>query len=165
MTLVFVVSHHLARIDVCKSVFTQNAQKSYKLAIFVSDRNRKDLIAHELTHIRQIERQGFRIGYISSYLNNGSISSKGEGYHANPYEIEAYYFQYLYDQGYVDMYGNIKDNIEEKHEEWSKQFYEDGYTSKINGMYHPPYKNWTDAKKRYGEHWIWEEDWSFYETY
>lgn len=138
-------------------------------AVFVSDRKHKDLVAHELTHIRQIERQGFRIGYISSYLNNGSISSKGKGYHANPYEIEAYYFQFLYNQGYVDVYGNIKKGVEENHEKWSKQFYEEGYYDigheGEDKFYHEGYKKkYSDAKERYDEHWIWEKDWSFNEA-
>lgn len=138
-------------------------------AVIVSDRNRKDMIAHELTHVRQIERRGFRIGYISSYLSEGSISSKGEGYHANPYEIEAYYFQYLYDQGYVDMYGNIKKGVEENHEKWSKQFYEEGYYDigheGEDKFYHEGYKKkYSDAKERYGDHWTWEKDWSFNEA-
>ena len=137
-------------------------------AIFVSNRNHKDLIAHELTHIRQIERQGFRIGYISSYLNNGSISSKGKGYHANPYEIEAYYFQFLYDQGYVDVYGNIKKGVEENHEKWSKQFYEKGYYNKGHEgdekYWNEAYKKRPGVEDRYHEHWTWNEDWSFNEA-
>ncbi len=134
-------------------------------AVFVSDRKRKDLIAHELTHIRQIERRGFRIGYVSSYLREGSISSKGEGYYANPYEIEAYYFQFLYDQGYIDMYGNIKKGVEENHEKWSKQFYEKGYESKTTGKEVDPYISRDGVQERYGKHWTWERDWSFNETY
>lgn len=105
-------------------------------AVYVNDRFRKDMIAHELTHVRQFERQGFRFGYLFSYLRSGPISSKMDGYDENPYEMEAYYFQFLYNQKCVDMYGNIKEGVKEDHDAWSKKFY--GYTDKY-GVEHSGY--------------------------
>ncbi len=94
--------------------------------------------------------------------------TKGKGYHANPYEIEAYYFQFLYDQGYVDVYGNIKKGVEENHEKWSKQFYEKGYYNKGHEgdekYWNEAYKKRPGVEDRYHEHWTWNEDWSFNEA-
>ena len=134
-------------------------------AVFVSDKNRKDMIAHELTHVRQQERRGFRIGYLVSYLyeNDWWIDSDADGYRANPYEMEAYYFQFLYDQGYINMDGSLKDGVVEDHDEWSRIFYEKGYTDS-RGDWHQAYRDWKGVEARYEKHWTWEGDWSFYET-
>ena len=129
-------------------------------AIFVDQRDNKPMIAHELTHARQMDRRGFRLGYMMSYLGEGSLTPQGDHYYSNPYEVEAYYFQYLYEMGYVDIYGNLKDGVSENHVTWSKEFYNN--SGETNYGYHPLYRNNKNVKNRYGDYWTWEEDYDLY---
>ena len=133
-------------------------------AVFVDDRDNKPMIAHEFTHGRQIDRRGFRLGYMISYLAEGSLTPYGDDYYSNPYEIEAYYFEYLYKMGYIDIYGDLKEGISEDHNTWSDNFYNQIESNPPYGSYHSKYHDRKGVDKRYGEKWTWEEDWSFYET-
>lgn len=81
-------------------------------ALYVSDRNNPNLVAHEMRHVAQMEKEGCRYIYIYQYISeNGGISFNGSGYKSNPYEIDAYYTEYLYDEGLIDIYGHKKENF------------------------------------------------------
>ncbi len=78
-------------------------------AVFVDDRSDKDMIAHEIRHVKQMELWGGRIRYYLNYLAQNDWKLSGDGndaYETNDFEISAYYNQYLYHNGYIDIYGN-----------------------------------------------------------
>ncbi len=67
----------------------------------VSDRNNKRTIAHEIRHMRQMQYTGNRIAYIYDYvINHKTIGTAGD-YYSNPYETEAYFYDYAYLKGYL----------------------------------------------------------------
>ena len=79
-------------------------------AVFVDDRNNKTHIAHEMRHALQMEKRGNRMGYYWTYLeqNGWGIDYEAPKYAENEYELDAYYTEYLYDEGFVDIYGKSK---------------------------------------------------------
>jgi RHS repeat-associated protein len=75
-------------------------------ALFVTDRNNKSTIAHEIHHMRQMNAYGNRLGYIYDYaVRHNTYGTMGD-YYSNPYEIEASFYGWAQGKGYVDIYGN-----------------------------------------------------------
>lgn len=102
-------------------------------ALFVQDRDYKPVIAHELRHAQQMETRGNRFRYMVSYLdeNGWSVMPGTSDYEQNPYENDARYVQFLYDNEYVDIYGKKKGNwtheeVAPKFRKWMK---DNGYTT------------------------------------
>lgn len=91
-------------------------------ALFVKYRDDKPVIAHEMRHAQQMEKRGNRFRYMVSYLdeNGGSVMPGTSEYEQNPYENDARYVEYLYEYGYVDIYGKKKGNW--THEEVAQGF-------------------------------------------
>ena len=125
-------------------------------AVFASNRNKRGLIAHEFRHIAQMEKRGWRWGYYYSYLSNGPMSPGDSyedrlDYYDNPYEIDAYYTEYLYDNGYVDIMGRKKG-------QWDHSSLPDGDESfrnwylKRNGYIYDVGDGWTWDHSNLGEH-------------
>ncbi len=49
--------------------------------------------------------RGMRFFYIGNYLSKNQGVGITEAYGTNPYETEAYFYGWAYDNGYVDIYG------------------------------------------------------------
>ena len=142
-------------------------------ALFVHDRDDKSTIAHEITHVRQMEKFGLRLGTIFEYMYDagGNPLPSSPKYRTNPREMDAYYHQFLYDQGCIDIYGNRKACLgmgkdEWTHEQLSDMFYNGygHYDDETGGFVwdRVGYRYHKGVEEEYGDDWTWRENWWFW---
>jgi len=94
------------------------------------DKLRSDQLAHEIQHVQQMEAGGARFGtmYKMFKANGYNLGVNKESYAKSKYEMDAYYQQYLYEEGYVDIYGNeLKDLPSTEYDSDDFQYFLDKY--------------------------------------
>ena len=121
-------------------------------ALFVQNRYNKPVIAHEIRHVQQMEKRGNRFRYAVSYIdeNGGTVSPNVPEYEYNPYENDARYAEFLYEEKKIDIYGNKKGNW--THKEVAPQFRE--WMWKRRG-----YNSFKSGGSN--DNWQWKERWEY----